>query len=255
MKLKDFLNQMEQIAPADLAWEGDNIGLLVGTDRTEIRKVLVALDCTVDVAREAIAKDADLVLCHHPLFYFPVQRFTPDGVDTAAAYLLVRHGIAMFAAHTNLDAAPGGVNDCLAQLLGLMNVAPLPPDDLGRVGLLQEPTALRDFVSTCGQVFDVAPRYCGRPDTLISRVALVGGSGGSEVEKAVAAGADALVTGELKYAQAINAQTLGLAVVALGHYETESVVLEPLIAHLQKAGDGVQYILAESGQAVLKGLN
>ncbi|MCL2695928.1 MAG: Nif3-like dinuclear metal center hexameric protein [Clostridiales bacterium] len=251
MKLNDFLNLMEEIAPANLAREGDNVGLLIGTDRTEIRRVLVALDCTVPVAREAVARDVDLVLCHHPLFYMPVRHFTPDSVDTAAAYILARHGIAMFAAHTNLDAATGGVNDCLADLLGLTEIVPLPPEDLGRIGRLETPLTLAAFAAQSGQALRSAPRYCGDPNALVTRIALVGGGGGSEIAAALAASADVLVTGELRHDQAIAATTQGLAVVALGHHETEAVVIQPLISRLQKAGNGVEYLETTSGRVVL----
>ena len=251
MKCNDFLSLMEEIAPRSLAFEGDNIGLLVGTDRTEIGKVLVALDCTVPVAREAIAQGVDMVLCHHPLFYHPVQSFTPDSPATAAAYLLARHGIGMFAAHTNLDAAPGGVNDSLAALLGLQEIEPLPPENLGRIARLSAPATLAEFAAHCGEVLHAAPRLVGERDAMISKVALVGGSGGSELLAAGQAGADVLVTGEIKHAQAIDAQTLGLAVLVLGHYETEAVVLKPLIDRLQAMENSVQYKEAMSGQAVL----
>ena len=128
MKLTDFIAAMEHIAPPGLAMDFDNVGLLLGTDRHEITRVLVALDCTPATAQEAVDWNADLLLTHHPLFLDGAKRILPGDPATAGAYILLRHGIAQYAAHTNLDAAPGGVNDCLADALGIFGAAPLPPE-------------------------------------------------------------------------------------------------------------------------------
>lgn len=113
MKIENFLSVCEAMAPRAMALDFDNPGLLVGPDHDEIHKVLVALDCTEAVAREAVNWGADLVLTHHPMFFSGIKRFTPCDPGTSAAYILARNGIGLFAAHTNLDAAQGGVNDAL----------------------------------------------------------------------------------------------------------------------------------------------
>ena len=123
MKLEDFIAVMERIAPPELAMDFDNVGLTIGTERKEIKKVLVALDCTLETAREAADWGADLLLTHHPLFVNGVKRISPHDPDTAGAYFLMRHGIAHYGAHTNLDSAQGGVNDCLAQAVGVLEAA------------------------------------------------------------------------------------------------------------------------------------
>ena len=254
MKLSAFIKHMEHLAPPELALGFDNVGLLIGTDREEIKKVLVALDCTVETAKEAIEIGADLLLTHHPLFFEPVRHILPDEEATAAAYLLIRNGIAMYAAHTNLDAAQGGVNDTLAEKLGLMDVEPLPPENLGRIGSLKDFVSLQKFAAFTGQVLDTNIRIAGRRDKLIRRVALIGGSGGGDVAVAHAAGADVLVTGEIKHHQAIEANRLSLAVIEAGHYETERVVLEKLIEHLQAIDYEVQYNLTHLESSPLVGL-
>ena len=145
MKLNAFCEMMESIAPKELSLSFDNVGLLIGPDHDEIKKVLVALDLTVPVAQEAIDGGYDLVLTHHPIFWDPVRSILPDCSETAAAYLLIRHGIGHFAAHTNLDACTGGVNDVLAGLLSLENVRPLPPENLGRIGTLSATISFGSF--------------------------------------------------------------------------------------------------------------
>ena len=111
MQLCDFLAQMEAVAPQALAMDFDNPGLLIGPEKQEIRKVLVAMDCSMATAQEAVDWGADLLLTHHPVFFGGVKAIRPDLPATAAPWLLLRHGIGLFAAHTNLDTAQGGVND------------------------------------------------------------------------------------------------------------------------------------------------
>jgi len=243
MKLDEFLLAMERIAPRALAIPSDNPGLLVQPDHDEISRVLVALDCTVDVAREACRLGVDLVLTHHPLFFHPVQRLSYDDPATAAACMLLRHGIGLFAAHTNLDAAQGGVNDTLAALFAVEDAAPFD-DGMGRIGTLTEPETLGRFARRAERVLHTSVRLVGGEEAPVRRVTFLGGSGGSAILPAAEAGADVLLTGEIRHSEAIAATTLGLGVVAAGHYESERVVLEPLIRRLQNAGFDVQYTLS-----------
>ncbi len=251
MKLNEFCERMERIAPRSLAMDFDNVGLLITPDHDEIRKVLVALDLTAAVASEAISGKYDLVLTHHPIFWDPVKAISIEDPDTAAAYHLIRHGIGHFAAHTNLDACKGGVNDVLASLLHLIDVRPLPPENLGRIGSLPEECSFGAFASFCEQAFQVRGKFVGDPDKRVRTVAVIGGSGGSDVKAVYDAGCDAFVTGEMKHSQALTAEHFGLNCCVLGHYETEFPVLKPLISRLQEGKNDVQYDLTQSGSTPL----
>ncbi len=254
MKLNDFINLLRETAPQELAFDYDNVGLLIGTNRTEITKVLVALDLTVQTAKEAIEYGADLVLTHHPIFFSPIQRILPDDSETAAAYMLIQAGIAHFAMHTNLDKAEGGVNDALANRLGLVDVVPLPPENLGRIGTLKSPISLLELARKVQTELKTTVRFSGDDNAVINKVAVIGGSGGSEYADAFYAGADVLITGEVKHNHALSARYIGLNLIEAGHYETEKVVLEPLIKHLQTHSNDVQYKLTLSEGSVLKGV-
>lgn len=245
MKLQEFIAQMERIAPSELAMESDNPGLLIEPDHDEIVNVLVALDCTKAVAEEAIIWGADLVLTHHPLFFHPVRHMAYSDPATAAACMLLRQGIGLYAAHTNLDAAHGGVNDTLAELVGVRDTIPFD-EGIGRVGTLKEPETLESFARRVQTQLNAPVNVSGDQKRMIKRVALMGGSGGSSVAAAAADGADVLLTGELKHSDALDAQTLGLALVVAGHYETEQVVLAPLIKRLQNDCFVVQYQLSRA---------
>ncbi len=246
MKLKDWTAVMERIAPPELAMEWDNIGLLIGPESAELHRVLVALDCTPAVAREAAEQGAELVLTHHPLFFHPVRRLLPEAPDTAAACILLRHGVGQYAAHTNLDAAEGGVNDVLAGLFDIADAEAFGEGGIGRIGTLPRAERLSVFAKCVGERLGTVPRMTGSADVCLRRAAFVGGAGGSELMAAVSAGADVLVTGELKHNEALDALTLGLCCITAGHDETERIILKPLIERLQRETDDVQYILAHS---------
>jgi dinuclear metal center YbgI/SA1388 family protein len=245
MKIQEFCAHMERVAPKELALEFDNPGLLIEPDHAEIARVLVALDCTKAVAEEAAEWGADLVLVHHPLFYHPVKKLAYSDPATAAACVLLRHGIGLYAAHTNLDAAHGGVNDTLCALFGIREAIPFD-EGVGRIGQLKEAETLAVFAKRAELILNTHVRVSGDPEKTISRVAVMGGSGGGSVAHAVAQGADVLLTGELKHSDALDAQMLGLSLVVAGHYETEAVVLEPLMKRLQNDCFGVQYQLSRA---------
>ena len=243
MKIQEFAAALERIAPRELAAEFDNPGLLVEPDHDEIHRVLVALDCTKAVAEEAAQWGADLVLTHHPLFFHPVKHMAYSDPATTAACILLRHGIGLFAAHTNLDAAHGGVNDTLCELLGVRDTIPFD-EGIGRVGTIKEPESLEQFSRRVEALLGLKPSVSGDLARQIRRVAVLGGSGGSSIAPAVQESADVLLTGEVKHSDAIDAATMGIALVVGGHYETECVILPPLINRLQNECFGVQYQLS-----------
>ena len=251
MELAKFCACMEEIAPRPLALDFDNVGLLVEPDHAEIKKVLIALDCTTVTAREAIDLGVDLLVTHHPQFFHGVKSIGFSSPVTGAAALLLRHGIGHYAAHTNLDAAEGGVNDTLAGFLGLQNAEPIPPENIGRVGVLPSPIKLSALVERCNALLNSRAAYTGDPDRLVSRIAVLGGAGGGDIEYARDAGAEAYITGEAKHNQILEAREMDLPLILCGHYETERVVLKSLQDRLQILAPDVQYYITLREKAPL----
>lgn len=246
MKLEELLMAMETIAPKELALDFDNPGLIVGTEKKEIKRVLVALDCTLGVVDEAISLDCDLVLTHHPLLFHAVKSISPYDPVTAPVYKLIRNGIGMFAAHTNLDSAQGGVNTTLCRLLGIENERPVPPEGLVRVGELKESMAFTDLAKRVEAVLKTSVRVAGE-ERQVKRIMVCGGSGGSEYLLAAESGADVLITGECRHNEAIEAIHAGVNIIAAGHYETERVVLEPLVERLKAMGCSAEFMISAAG--------
>ena len=163
----------------------------------------------------------------------------------------MRHGIGHYAAHTNLDAAEGGVNDTLAGFLELQNAEPIPPENIGRIGVLASPIKLSALVERCNALLNSRAAYTGDPDRLVSRIAVLGGAGGGDIEYARDAGAEAYITGEAKHNQILEAREMDLPLILCGHYETERVVLKSLQDRLQILAPDVQYYITLREKAPL----
>jgi dinuclear metal center YbgI/SA1388 family protein len=133
MDLAEIVAAIDEIAPPELAEAGDPIGRQMGPADADVERVLVALDVTPDVAREAVELGADLMISHHPLIYRPLDSLDPAAPLGRSLALMLEEGIALYVAHTNLDAAVGcGVNAVLAELLGLAGARPIEPARLER---------------------------------------------------------------------------------------------------------------------------
>ena len=226
------------IAPFELAEEWDNVGLLLGRRDAEVTRVLVALDLTQRVIDEAKALSAQAIVTHHPIMFSARKRVTDADREGALMLSLAENGIAQIAAHTNLDAAQGGVNDVLMQRMGAKNVT---GEGCIRLGDLDEGMTLEALVSRAEKTLKTRVRVYGAMDTKVSRLGCCSGGGSSAIAEAAALGADCFITGEVKHNLALDAMDMGCCVIEAGHYETENPVCEVLANALQNAADELKY--------------
>lgn len=228
-EIRDYL-----LSLAPKAWkeDWDNVGLLCGRQAQEVTRILVALDVTMEVAREAYEKQAQLIVSHHPLL-FSTQSLSDETEHGALLYYLASHNIAVISMHTNLDSAPDGVNDRLAQVLGLENIRTFTGEDygIGRIGDVKE-QSLADFAAfTAKQLKAGGIRYADG-GKLVCKVAVGGGACMDFLPQALAAGCDTFVTGDIKYHQFQKAATLGVNLIDAGHFPTEDPICEVLCQKL-----------------------
>lgn len=241
--VQDILRYIETVAPVDLKMEWDNVGLLCGRSDKQVRTLLVALDPFNHVCQEAVEVGADLLVTHHPLIFEPLNSVSDQTATGRAIMTLIANDISAVNAHTNLDCALGGVNDTLAQLLGLAEVSVIGSENLLRAGRYQG--SLPEFLDHIKAMLGCKGlRYVsgGRP---VCRVAVGGGSCGSELADVVAAGCDTFVTSDVKYNQFWDAKELGINLIDAGHFHTENPVCAVLADKLQKAFPDVQVILSK----------
>ena len=240
--VKDILDFLETIAPGYMKESWDRVGLNCGHLNASVDTVLVALDPFTDVCQEAVEIGAQLLLTHHALLW--EQGFITDQTEQGRnALYLIENNIAHINAHTNLDCAPGGVNDILAQKLGLQEISVIDPkgtDPQGRpYGLLRcgtvETQGLYPFMESVKKALGCQKLKFTDGGKPVHRVAVGGGACGSELMDAVKAGCDTFVTSDIKYNQFWDARSLGINLIDAGHFHTENPVCVYLTQQLRQA--------------------
>lgn len=246
---RDLLKLVDDIAPFGLAEEWDNSGLQVGNADWPAGRVLVALDVTTEVMAEAVAWGANLVLTHHPLMIRPPRSIDFGAMPGAIIALAAADQISIISAHTNLDKALGGLNDCFAQKLGLTHVSrfqPLIPGNeeitsapgLGRIGELDQPMPLFELADTIKTNLGISGlRVAGDKDRMVKKAAVCTGSGGSLVQEFLGSGADVFITGDMKYHEAREIEQAGLALIDVGHFASEHIVVALLVQRLVSSAE------------------
>jgi len=226
---REFVERFEQFAPKSWAEPWDVPGLQLGDLNASIHKILVTLDVRPETVQEAIDCHADFIFAHHPAMFHPAKTLDLSVPQNRMYAKILAHHLTVYAAHTNLDSAPGGMNDWLAAALGLQATTGLVPSNgqgatpeitMGRIGDLAQPTTVRAFAERCKAIFhiDGLRLISHTPDAPVSRVAVLGGSGSEFYTAAVAQGADVYVTGDVSYHPAHDMLAAGLSIVDPGHH-------------------------------------
>ncbi len=237
MTVGDFYDLINQIAPFDTQMEFDNSGLLVGSASQEVNTVLFALDVTQSVIDEAVSLGAQLIITHHPLMINPIRTLTDDAYEGRLIRRLVKENISHIAAHTNLDQAPGGINDTLAELCGLTEIS---GEGFLRCGLLPAPLTAAEYVRALRNRLHTEVRLMGPQDAVIRKVGLCSGGGSDEWHSALLAGCDAFISGEIKHHHALDMADNRLVGLECGHFSTEEPGIRALASALQNALNTVE---------------
>lgn len=242
--VKQIYEILDDFAPFSTQMDFDNAGFLVGRGERTVTKILLALDITLPVVMEAKAMGAELIVSHHPVIFHPAKSICSGDPNGEILLSLAEYQLAAICAHTNLDVAVGGVNDALAQALGLEEIQVLLPYGtdskgrtygLGRMGTLPTPRTPLEFARQVKTDLGAGGVRCvdgGRP---VHKVAVGGGACGSCLRDAWKLGCDALVTSDVKYDSFLDARALGISLIDAGHFPTENVVLPTLQATLSNA--------------------
>ncbi len=255
--VSDILAFIDTLAPRSMKMDWDNVGLLCGSHNQEVTRVLVALDPFEQVVEEARELGAELIVTHHPLIFQPVKSVTDETSIGRSIRKLCKYDISAINAHTNLDQAPGGVNDVLAQALGLQDVQlvkPLPGDPpygLLRMGRVSE-QPLEAFLDTVKTGLGCQGlRYIdgGKP---VNRVAVGGGACAGAIVEALDAGCDTFVTADVRYNQFWDAYDLGLNLIDAGHFHTENPVTAILARKLSENFPEIEVKISEKHQDCMK---
>lgn len=235
---------LETFAPPALAEAWDNVGLLLGCREMEAKRVMTCLTITPDVVEEAGGRGVDLIVSHHPLPFRPLKRITTDDYAGSMLWHLARQRVAVYSPHTAFDSAAEGINQQLAEGLGLLDIDVLVPKaglpeiaglGAGRHGRFKQPLDLQSLALRVKQFLRVEQvQIVATMNLKIERAAVACGSGGEFLDAAVAAGCQCLVTGETRFHTCLEAEAAGCNLILAGHYATERFGVERLAEVLAK---------------------
>jgi dinuclear metal center YbgI/SA1388 family protein len=232
---------LEEFAPLHLAEEWDNVGLLVGDRQQDVQKIMTCLTITPASVDEAIRDGANLIVTHHPLPFKPLKRLTADSTAGRMLLDLIRARIAVYSPHTAFDSAMQGINQSLAEGLGLQEILPLVPIladktglGSGRVGRFRTPTDLGTLVHLVKQFLKLDQlQVVGELEAAVSKVAIACGSAGQFLDPARRAGCDLLLTGETNFHTCLEAEATRTRLILTGHFASERFGVERLADTLQ----------------------
>lgn len=229
MTVSELHTVLENRFPKEYACAWDNDGLLCAADLdAAVKKVLCTLDVTKEALEYAAANGFDTILSHHPMVFRPLGALTPENHIAQKVIFALQRGINIFSYHTRFDTMPGGMNDLLANTLGLANIRTFSDgeSDTGRIGVLQAETPLAEFCAFVKSTLKCDALSVSAHTGTVKTVAVLGGSGKDFIRGAIAAGADVLVSGELGYNNMAEAAEMGISLIEAGHFFTENIICD-----------------------------
>ena len=222
MNVRELYERLSDRIPEDLAEEWDNDGIVCcPDDLAAVNRVLVTLDVTEEIVDYAADNGFDLILSHHPLVFKPLKAIDPENHISRKLVKLIRAGISVISFHTRADKVRGGVNDCLARLIGLDDIEPFGDDCLGRIGHLECETSMEEFATRVKSALGIDKLVVSDAYNPVYTVALVGGDGEGYVSEALEMGADTYLSGRIGYNVMEEAAEMGINLIEAGHYATE----------------------------------
>lgn len=242
MKCEAIIKKLEELAPTQYAEQWDNVGLLVGSKKKQVKKILIALDATDSVIEQAVHLGADMLITHHPMIFSGMKRINDEDFIGRRVISLIQNDISYYAMHTNCDVCV--MNDVAAEKIGLI------PEDIlevvgennegdvlgiGKIGILQKEVTVKQLAEQVKQVFGLKTvRVTGELEQEVKKVAISTGAGKSMSKLALKKGAQVIITGDMDHHSVIDALAQGMQVIDAGHYGTEHFMVEYIEAYLNK---------------------
>ena len=248
IKVNNIINEMDLLAPTYLKEDFDNVGLMVGDKNKEVKKVLLALDCTLKVIEEAKKENVELIITHHPLIFKRPSSITTDTLQGKKIIELIKNDISLYSSHTNLDSVENGLNDTIVSILGFDNSKILEKnkrDDkagLGRIVSLKESIQLEDLISKIKKSLNINNLRVVKGKDKVNKIAIINGSGQDFIGKAVALGADCIITGDTTYHFASDYKEMEISILDVGHFASEQITFFNVMENLKEKFKDVEFI-------------
>ena len=263
LSVREITELIEEAIPSSLQEDWDNSGLLLGFGNRKVKKILTCLELDMRVVEEAISKDVDMIVTHHPLIFGGLRSIDDSDPMGEAIIELIKREISVYSSHTPFDKISGGNNYALAGLLGLKNITDLgggkvrdagamleDPSEMhiGRIGQFKQTMKLSEVVDLCCDVLSINPlsmRVVGDLEADIEKVGICTGAGAEYIGTAKAQGCQLFITGDLKYHQARDAELAGICVIDAGHYGTEKIFPAVMKVQLEKFLKDIDIMVSE----------
>lgn len=244
MITKDIINFLEEKYPRSNAEEWDNVGLLVGNNKKDVKKIQLSIDATEKAVDYAAQNNVDMIVTHHPLIFKPLKSIVMSELSGRKIIKLIENGLNLYSIHTNLDSSKDGLNDYILELLEVKKykIIDINANDetagIGRMYTLEEKITIleyADFIKTKMKIKNVRV-ISNDLKSKVKKIALINGSGMSYWRKVKSLGADLFITGDISYHDALDAKESGLHLIDIGHFESENCFSELLKKNLEEIG-------------------
>lgn len=251
IKVNNIIKEIELLAPTYLKEDFDNVGLMVGNKDKEVKKVLLALDCTLNVIEEAKKEKIDLIITHHPLIFKKPNSITTDTLQGKKIIELIKNDICVYSSHTNLDSVENGLNHTIVSILGFDNSKILEKnkkDDragLGRIVYLNKEINLEDLINKIKKSLNINNLRVVKGNDKVNKIAIINGSGQDFIGKAVALGADCIITGDTTYHFASDYKEMGISILDVGHFASEQIVFFFVMKKLKEKFKDIEFITSK----------
>lgn len=256
--VKDIAEKIENKAPVYLKESYDNVGLMVGDKNAEIKKVLLALDCTLDVADEAVSKKCELIVTHHPLFFRKPSRIVKGDLTGDKVIKLIKNNISLYSCHTNLDSAENGINKRIVEMLGFESSEIIEKSSyssscgIGRIIRLDKKIEFDEIIQRIKNNLKIENLRAAEGNREIRNIAVINGSGQDFFAEAEKRGADCIITGDTTYHFVSDYKEKGISIIDAGHFGTEYLVFLDTLKFLKDEFKEVEFIYSEKSQSPYK---
>lgn len=252
-KVSDIAKAIENAAPKFLMEDYDNVGMMVGNENKEVKKVLLSLDCTKEVIKEAINLKSDLIITHHPLIFKKPKNILAGDLLGDKVITLIKEDIALYSCHTNLDSTKGGINETVVSMLGFNSDQIIEPKEfkdynncgIGRLVRLKEEILLNDIIKLVKEKLNINNVRIVKGSEKVKVLAVINGSGQDLFYRAKNLGADCIITGDTTYHFASDFKEMGISIIDAGHFSTEYLAFLKTLEFLNEKFKDVEFIASE----------
>ena len=252
-KVIDISMEIEKFAPKFLMENYDNVGLMVGDEHKEVKKVLLSLDCTNDVVKEAINLKCDLIITHHPLIFKKPKNIIKGDLLGNKVIALIKEDITLYSCHTNLDSAKDGINETIVNILGFNSNQIIEPNEsrnykdvgIGRLVRLQKEISLCDIIELVKENLNIKNMRIVKGSEKVKVLAIINGSGQDLFYKAKSLGADCIITGDTTYHFASDFKEMKISIIDAGHFSTEYLAFLKTLEFIKEKFKDVEFIASK----------